>query len=113
MRRWQSESSPVGSAKVVRRCSNLNRHISSLLRILTGRHDKSLSFRHRQGYLHRDQQILCRSSQRALIIGHKFLDTLGRKFVCDVKGLPWKVQIQFFVWNRLQSACRLHRSLCI
>src|SRR5437016_950913 len=46
---------------------------------------------------------LRRSSQCALIIRHKFLDTLGCEFMCDVKALPWKVQIQLFVRDRLQK----------
>jgi hypothetical protein len=33
---------------------------------------------------------LYRTSQCALIIGHKFLDTSICEFVCDVKGLPEK-----------------------
>src|SRR5207302_8628714 len=56
------------------------------------------------------QQTLRRSSQYALIISHKFLDTLGCEFMCDVKALPWKVQIQLFVRDRLQKlATRIDR----
>src|SRR5439155_8353881 len=48
-------------------------------------------------------QTLRRASQRALIITHKFLDTLSCEFMCDVKAFPGKVEIQPFVWDRLQS----------
>jgi hypothetical protein len=34
---------------------------------------------------------LCRPSERALIISHKFLNALGREFVCKVKAISRKV----------------------
>ncbi len=56
-----------------------------------------------QRWRRRAADLYADSSQWALIISHEFLNTLGCEVVCDVKALPGKIQIQLFVWGRLQK----------
>src|SRR2546427_8926108 len=48
-------------------------------------------------------RALCRPSQRALIISYKFLNAFGCEFVCKVKAIPWKFEIQVFVRDWFQG----------